>query len=55
MSAQTQPIITAPVPTLPLPIGDWQRGQTVGQFLDALSRRFVPVQTSDGLRMVWKH
>lgn len=55
MSAQSTPIITAPLPMLPIPIDQWKRGQTIGQFLDELQVRYQLTMTCDGVRLIRKH
>lgn len=55
MSAQAAPIICAPLPTLPLPIERWRRGQTVGEFVAELRREFVLIPTECGMRVIRKH
>ncbi|HEU4589399.1 MAG TPA: hypothetical protein VFS13_00710 [Steroidobacteraceae bacterium] len=55
MSAQAAPIITAPLPLLPVPLERWQRGQTVGEFLAELRREFVVLNTAHGVRLIRRH
>lgn len=54
MSAQATPIITGPLPMLPVPIERWRPGQKLGDFLAELRRDYVLMLTCDGPRMVRK-